>query len=115
MKKIILSVVCIASFFSLLSADIGTGNFKFLLEEEKIKKVYYDKNFKKLIVQVVNDGSNRSGYAQYVGMEVQSKKLNEHVDSIYIKDITCSDDKIKNGECSSLGKVRKAPSGGYIF
>lgn len=104
MKKIILGILFLSGF--LFAVD--TSNFKFLLKNEpKIKNVYYDINFKKLVILVKDDGTNRNGFAEYISLELKSKGLSEKdVAVIYIKDIKTPINLIKQGYGEVLGKAR---------
>lgn len=104
MKKIILSILFLSSF--LFAVD--TSDFKFLLKNEpKIKNVYYDTSFKKLVILVKDDGTNRNGFAEYVSLELKSKSFTEKdVAVIYIKDTKTPMSLIKQGYGKALGKAR---------
>ncbi|MEA2027387.1 MAG: hypothetical protein U9N49_00220 [Campylobacterota bacterium] len=111
MKKILLLV----SIFSLSLFGATTKDFKFLVKQEaKIKNVYYDKGFKKLTIQMNNDGTNRNGYGEYIGLVLNEKGLSKEVDIIFCKDTKISLKNIKNGQGKYFCKVRKTSKGTYL-
>ncbi len=104
MKKIVIGIFLLTGL--LFSAT--TSSFNFLVKnEQKVKKVYFDQNFKKLVVLVKDDGTNRSGYAQYISLELHAHGFTtKDVAIIYIKDIRTPMSSIKDGNGKVLGKAR---------
>jgi len=104
MKKIVLGIF----LFTCLLFGATTNNFDFLVKnEQKVKKVYFDQNFKKLVVLVKDDGTNRNGYAQYISLELKEHGYTtKDVAIIYIKDISTPISSIKEGNGKVLGKAR---------
>ena len=102
--KNILSILFLAS--NLFAID--SSSFNFLLKKEvKVKNLFYDKNFKKLVVLVNDDGTNRNGYAEYIALLLHDKGFRvQDVNVIYIKDAKIPKTLIQQGEGKVLGKTR---------
>jgi len=105
MKKILIIMLTLIS--SIVAKDISSSDFQFLTEDPKIYTVYYDKNVKKLVIQVKDDGTLRNAYAEYIYVEIASHNLSKYVNSVYVKDVSIPKKMIESGNGDYLGKWMK--------
>lgn len=102
MKKLLLILGLSALVFG-----VETKDFQFLTEgSTKIKRVHYDKNFKKLIVYVKDDGTKRDGYAGWVAMELKDHGFTKKdIEWVFVKDVKTTKKQQENGDGIVFGRA----------